>query len=659
MAIILDEENKFVTVENQPEEPRALFKNIPEGWDTEAILEWLEENFPEYDNFAGLFDETKAYSAGEYVLEEGVLYKFTADHAAGSWTGEDAEETTVGDELYDLKGDLNEIYPVVQSKNLYDKNTANPQNGKVYANSGTSLVNSTSYAVTGKTPVKPNTQYIFSTGGIANVKYVVQLGGSDGSTRISETQINGAAFTTSANTTFVDFEIFARSHTEEEFTAAINAAQLEEGDTVTPYVPYFSGNVFSLPATATDVGKALSPARVSDGKVIEWQYKTLPNEEEIAGVVNYTTVESPVNLYNKTLAVDGYYFNDSQEKIYANETASYSGYIPVKPNTQYNLSCDETLTYKMSGGAYYEFDENKDYIGQGTGFFGNGGTMIQIQTSATCRYILVDFDMKSHTATDFNNLIDSIMLCYGTQRPLTYFAYDPEPLVNYEKFSDAYQQNTDAFKGKKWLALGTSVTYQDSKLYTEGVAEGERVRGYVGDVARHKAMLVTNEAKSGSTLAGSDDYALIGRYQNLNMGSYDFITLEYGINDFGNNIPVGTAADAPGTSTFAACLKTIIEYALTQNPIVGLIICTDPDVRGTTQNNNNNTLKDYADVMIEIASQYRLPVCDWFYHSGINSITKGDGSSRYFLTQAGTHPSDYGHMRMGAMLNQVFDSLIC
>ena len=152
---------------------------------------------------------------------------------------------------------------------------------------------------------------------------------------------------------------------------------------------------------------------------------------------------------------------------------------------------------------------------------------------------------------------------------------------------------------------------------------------------------------------------MINRYQNLNFGSYDFITVEYGINDFGRNVPVGTVNDAAGTSTFAACLKTIIEYALTQNPIVGLIICTDPDVRGTTTNQNGNTLKDYADVTLEIAKQYRLPVCDWFYHSGINALTRGDGTSRYFLTQAGTHPSVYGHMRMGAMLNQVFDSLLC
>ena len=42
----------------------------------------------------------------------------------------------------------------------------------------------------------------------------------------------------------------------------------------------------------------------------------------------------------------------------------------------------------------------------------------------------------------------------------------------------------------------------------------------------------------------------------------------------------------------------------------------------------------------------------------IKQLSRGD-TTHYYLTADGTHPSDYGHMRMGAMLNQVFDSLLC
>ena len=36
------------------------------------------------------FSSSQAYAAGDIVLYGGVLYKFTATHSAGAWTGSDA-----------------------------------------------------------------------------------------------------------------------------------------------------------------------------------------------------------------------------------------------------------------------------------------------------------------------------------------------------------------------------------------------------------------------------------------------------------------------------------------------------------------------------------------------------------------------------------------
>lgn len=44
---------------------------------------------------APVFDTSTAYAAGDYVIYSGKLYQFTADHAAGAWTGADAEVITV------------------------------------------------------------------------------------------------------------------------------------------------------------------------------------------------------------------------------------------------------------------------------------------------------------------------------------------------------------------------------------------------------------------------------------------------------------------------------------------------------------------------------------------------------------------------------------
>ena len=43
----------------------------------------------------GTFDDSTAYSAGDIVINDGVLYKFTADHAAGDWDASEVTATTV------------------------------------------------------------------------------------------------------------------------------------------------------------------------------------------------------------------------------------------------------------------------------------------------------------------------------------------------------------------------------------------------------------------------------------------------------------------------------------------------------------------------------------------------------------------------------------
>lgn len=52
---------------------------------------------------APTFNATTNYAAGAYVYYSGTLYRFTADHAAGSWTGTDATAVALGNDVSDLK----------------------------------------------------------------------------------------------------------------------------------------------------------------------------------------------------------------------------------------------------------------------------------------------------------------------------------------------------------------------------------------------------------------------------------------------------------------------------------------------------------------------------------------------------------------------------
>ena len=53
------------------------------------------------------FSTSTAYNAGDYVWYNGTLYRFTANHAAGTWTGTDAVNTVVCNDIGDLKNSLN------------------------------------------------------------------------------------------------------------------------------------------------------------------------------------------------------------------------------------------------------------------------------------------------------------------------------------------------------------------------------------------------------------------------------------------------------------------------------------------------------------------------------------------------------------------------
>lgn len=574
----------------------------------------------------------------EPAMQDG-LYMLCKGSSLGVWKAYKAPTTY--DKLIERKA--SEALILVPGKNLYDKNSCNHEDGYYYNSTTGSKTEGANYAITGKIPVEPNTEYVYSGATFVRANFFKSDGGY---VKISSTSSN--PFTTPADCTYVGITLFGASHSESDYNTAIASSMLEKAHTASAFEPYNEHRLFTLDAQQTDLKKTLRVKHVKDGKVDEWEL--MAND--------FLKDASLINVFDKSKAENGKYFNTSYNTVYENADYGYSGMVAVKPNTQYCFSKDESITTGNLSANYYEWAADGTFIQASS--LGNATTVInQIHTGANTYFISFNITYSaSHTAEEFAALIDTIMVVEGTQRPLQYVAYNEEPTVNHQKFDDMYHSNADRFRGKKWLVFGTSVSYQDSKKYTEGVAEGEIVRGYIGDVARRKPMIVTNSGISGSTLGDHGESALINRYTEFTYTDYDFVTIEYGINDFGNNIPVGTASDAKGTTTFAACLKTVIEYILTENPIIGLIICTDPCVRDST-NNNGNTLKDYADVTLEIAKQYRLPVCDWFYHSGINSITKGDGTSRYALTQSGTHPSVYGHMRMGAMLNQVFDSLLC
>ena len=80
------------------------FEGVVTGLMTSQLgidLEDIYLNGDEGAASAATFNASTAYNAGDIVTNDGGLYRFTANHAAGAWTGSDAEQIGVeGDEKF-------------------------------------------------------------------------------------------------------------------------------------------------------------------------------------------------------------------------------------------------------------------------------------------------------------------------------------------------------------------------------------------------------------------------------------------------------------------------------------------------------------------------------------------------------------------------------
>lgn len=87
--------------------------------DTSSSAEQV--GIPTLEDIALVFNESVVYTAGQYVWHDEHLYKFITDHAAGSWTGTDVVQVSLGNDLgnqvSDLKSAISEqTYNIITGK---------------------------------------------------------------------------------------------------------------------------------------------------------------------------------------------------------------------------------------------------------------------------------------------------------------------------------------------------------------------------------------------------------------------------------------------------------------------------------------------------------------------------------------------------------------
>lgn len=171
--------------------------------------------------------------------------------------------------------------------------------------------------------------------------------------------------------------------------------------------------------------------------------------------------------------------------------------------------------------------------------------------------------------------------------------------------------------GKQWVALGTSLTSEAQGKFTEPLAQ-------------RSGLELVNYGVPGGTAIGH----ILQSAQTAELSNADLVTIEFGVNDWYEGVPLGTAGDTvpylamvdqwsnggTETGTFAGACYQIFKTVQERAPSAVVVFLTEPTGQSVAETGENcareqaNYLglrqKDYSDVAVAVAQYMGLRVID-------------------------------------------------
>ena len=175
---------------------------------------------------------------------------------------------------------------------------------------------------------------------------------------------------------------------------------------------------------------------------------------------------------------------------------------------------------------------------------------------------------------------------------------------------------------KRFVCYGDSLTWYDGNAFTWGEHEGETCVGFESYIRSElQARAVANRGESGKTTPQICSKILTA----TDLSNYDVLTIMGGDNDDRLDVSIGTIQPVGGTfdtTTVCGALQSAIEYAISQNPNLRIILMTEP-IGWTYQNGTMDRVSELVpNAYRNVAKQYGLPVIDLWNESGINELTR-------------------------------------
>ena len=232
-------------------------------------------------------------------------------------------------------------------------------------------------------------------------------------------------------------------------------------------------------------------------------------------------------------------------------------------------------------------------------------------------------------------------------------SFEDQKYVNDEiEYLNTIHSPYKALKNKKVVTYGDSLTWYDGNAFTWGKLQGAYCYGYQFYLREVLGMLTTNRGASGET--SPQICARIKQASDLD--EYDYLIMMSGDNDDRLGVSIGTLQPIGGTfdtSTLIGALQSAIEYALSENPKLRIILMTQP--MGWTYESN---ALDRVSVLIptaykNVAEQYGLPLINLYMESGINELTRNtlyldppDTENNLYMY----HPNNDGWKRLSRII---------
>jgi lysophospholipase L1-like esterase len=641
-----------------------------------ALIEEVRASIPaDYSDLlttiAPTFSSSVAYTAGQYVWNEGTLYRFTVDHAAGSWIGTDAVAAVVGNDVAALKSDFDNLLYV----NLYKITTReykfiDKTTGNTAANSG--------YVLSDFIPVTAGTVYY-----AANILNVTWYKTDKSYNGYSDFSGFFNTVTAPADSAYARIQYIATTPHLAVFFSATNPRtinyKMKTTDNVAINPSYDSYDVVYARKHGTETVyyvdnnplNARIPVYNANGNIktsapVENNDATRKIDLENAlGAVN-TYEGSNVQIINYGCMKDLYEkagTSGQGTKAFLNDeivftptsgraSAAYINYLmgsttyPIEayvsnPRIKNKITVDiwySTVSTKYQG--MIRCAENPTFwyfpLTVGT----NMHTRFSLDlTDKTLQHIGVQYNATSTDDTEFIT-IRKIMVWYGESDYIN-------PVV-------VAENSVRPIKYNKILSIGDSLTNVENPTGTKYVGDWQAKLANILHIPNRQKLGVAGTALSKFPASGEgSENSIYAKIQGLTAdSSVDLITLWGGTNDWYSNItlsdfetqlPAGTRND----STFYGGALTDIETLITKFPKARIVIVgTTPRSwenntknSRTTPNGNGKYLQEYNDALKQIAEYYGLAFIDLMKTSGINIMN----ITNYMVPQAGQGGTYYLH----------------